>query len=141
MPKYRNLHEWRKLIDDCMSLAKTASDCFEIPADTLAGILAKRDQAEKELADSGEGLTVEHVNTQGAVYIEQNPRVRLINDLNRDALTYMRELGITPKGLKQITEQAWKEPKKDTLTELLEQLELDSFGPEEETPEEETTEG
>lgn len=54
--------------------------------------------------------------------MEQNPLLRLINDLNRDALTYWRDLGLTPAGLKKINESALKDNKADALTEALREL-------------------
>ena len=46
----------------------------------------------------------------------------IIDDLNRTALTYWRDLGLTPKGLKAIDEKAMKPQKKDALAEVLKSL-------------------
>lgn len=51
---------------------------------------------------------MEHTTKTGAVNIVQNPMIRLVNDLNRDALAYWRDLGLTPAGLKRINEAAIK---------------------------------
>lgn len=45
-----------------------------------------------------------------------------MNDLNRDALTYWRELGLTPKGLRAINDAALKEGKEDPLAIALRAL-------------------
>ena len=129
--KPKTAKEWRVLIEKCMQLAGTYSECFELPLRTLSEILEKREKAEAEWMAAGGQMTVEHVNQGGQVYIEQNPAVRLINDLNRDALTYMRECGITPKGLKQIKEAPLKAPEKDPLMEILNKLDADLNQPEE----------
>lgn len=115
--------EWQKMIEKCMKGAGTYREHFILPVKTLAAILEKRDKAEAFLEETGGEILVEHVNQGGNVYIEQNPAVRLINDLNRDALTYMRECGITPKGLKQICDAVQKEEKEDPLTQLIASIE------------------
>lgn len=52
---------------------------------------------------SGRKILVRHTNKSGASNVEQNPIVRLINDLNRDALSYWRELGLTARSYKAMT--------------------------------------
>ena len=119
----KKAHEWQTIIEECMKAAGTHKDCFILPVKTLAAILEKRDKAEAFLEETGGEILVEHVNQGGNVYIEQNPAVRLINDLNRDALTYMRECGITPKGLKQITEKLQTEAPKDPFFDMIRRVE------------------
>jgi hypothetical protein len=46
----------------------------------------------------------------------------MINDLNRDALAYWRDLGLTPAGLKKTDEAAMKQRKKSALGEALKGL-------------------
>ena len=67
-------------------------------------------------------MLVNHTNKAGATNVEQNPCLRLINDLNRDALAYWRDLGLTPAGLKRIDEAAMKQRKKSALAEALKGL-------------------
>lgn len=45
---------------------------------------------------------VKHTNKSGSTNLEQNPMLRLINDLNRDALAYWRDLGLTPAGYRKL---------------------------------------
>lgn len=66
---------------------------------------------------------VRHTNKAGATNLEQNPLLRVINDLNRDALAYWRDLGLTPAGLRKINEAAMKKVKKNALAEALNALE------------------
>ena len=82
--------------------------------DTLASILERRDIIEEEW--DGE-VIVEHTNRSGITNKEQSPALRLVNDLNRDALTYWKELGLTPASLKRINETAMKEKKKESALE------------------------
>lgn len=99
---------WKSKIVKAMQDAGTYQPYFESVIDTLAGLLEKRDSAEKLYVASGGSPIVKHTNKGGATNLEQNPALRLINDLNRDALQYWRELGLTPAGLKRINDEAAK---------------------------------
>lgn len=103
---------WKKRIAESTRLAGTYQPFFEPVMDTLASILEKRDEAEKLFIASGASPIVKHTNKGGATNLEQNPALRLINDLNRDALQYWRELGLTPSGLSKISSDVVKKPEK-----------------------------
>ena len=109
-----NRSEWTKKIKECCSNAGTYQPYFDDVIDTLAGILERRDTVEWEW--DGE-VIVEHTNRNGNTNKEQHPALRLVNDLNRDALTYWKELGLTPASLKKINETAMKEKKKESALE------------------------
>lgn len=115
-----NRTAWKKRIKTACVDAGTYKPYFDSVIDTLSSILEKRDEAEELMV--GESLIVEHTNKGGNTNLEQHPAVRLINDLNRDALAYWRDLGLTPKGLKAIRDDALNEVKADALTEALKEL-------------------
>ena len=76
--------------------------------------------AQQIFKKSGGNILVLHTNKAGVTNYEQNPALRMINDLNRDALSYWRDLGLTPAGLKRINEAAMAEPEKvDPLSAAL----------------------
>ncbi len=110
---------WKNRITEACRAAGTYRDFFLPVIDTLAGILEKRDEAQAMFAKSGGNILVKHTNKGGATNIEQNPALRLINDLNRDALAYWRDLGLTPAGLKKIDEEAMKPKKQNSLEKVL----------------------
>ena len=112
-----DVKQWKTKIRKACREAGTYRTCFDAAIDTLADILARRDEAQELFEESGRAILVEHTNKAGATNIEQNPAIRLINDLNRDALAYWRDLGLTPAGLKKINEAALKEQKKDSALE------------------------
>ena len=58
----------------------------------------------------------------GATNLEQNPALRLVNDLNRDALAFWKELGLTPAALKRMREDALKTKKESALAIALKEL-------------------
>ena len=113
---------WEARIKKACKAAGTYRTYFDNVIATLAGILEQRDEVEKQYLKSGAHPIVKHTNKGGATNLEQNPALRLVNDLNRDALAYWRDLGLTPKGLKAINEQALTEQKADALTEALREL-------------------
>lgn len=103
---------WKKRIAEATRAAGTYQPFFESVIDTLASILEKRDEAERLYNASGAAPIVKHTNKGGATNLEQNPALRLINDLNRDALQYWRELGLTPSGLSKISSDVVSKPEK-----------------------------
>lgn len=114
--------EWKEKIVASCQQAGTYREYFEPVIDTLASILEKRDDAQDTFEKSGGKTLVKHTNKGGATNIEQNPALRLINDLNRDALAYWRDLGLTPAGLKRIDENGMKTKKRSALAEALKEL-------------------
>lgn len=114
---------WKSRIKKACIDAGTYKPYFDYVIDTLAGILERRDQAIDHFKKTGGEVIVEHTNKGGSTNLEQNPALRLINDLNRDALTYWRDLGLTPSGLKKINETVLKDtPKTSPLEEALKKL-------------------
>lgn len=100
--------KWKRKIEKACEAAGTYREYFDPVIMTLAEILEKRDAAQQEFIESGAHIMVEYTNKFGATNYVQNPLVRVINDLNRDALTYWKELGLTAASLKKINEAAIK---------------------------------
>lgn len=114
---------WKSRIKKACKDAGTYKNYFDSVIDTLAAILEKRDAAQDEFdALMGSGakggrLIIEHTNKAGATYCEQNPLIRLINDLNRDALAYWKELGLTIASLKRINGSAVRNDREPSTLE------------------------
>lgn len=113
---------WKTKIKKACEEAGTYRPFFDNVIDTLAATLERRDLAEKAFEDGGSKIIVTHINKAGAENAEQNPALRLINELNRDALAYWRDLGLTPAGLKKIDEKAMQKKKRSALAEALAEL-------------------
>lgn len=111
--------QWKKKIKSACEDAGTYRPFFDNVIETLASILVERDLAQEVFDKSGGNVIVKHTNKGGATNLEQNPALRLINDLNRDALAYWRDLGLTPAGLKKINEKSMEKPKRSALAEAL----------------------
>ena len=96
---------WKAKIKKACTDAGTYRSFFDPIIDELAGILERRDMAEDAFLKTGGHVIVKHTNKNGSTNLEQNPALRLVNDLNRDSLAYWKELGLTPAGLKRLGEQ------------------------------------
>ena len=100
--------QWKTKIKKACTAAGTYRPFFDAVIDTLAGILERRDQALEAFEENGGNVIIEHTNKGGSTNLEQNPALRLANGLNRDALAYWRDLGLTPAGLKKLNDGAMK---------------------------------
>lgn len=109
--------KWKSKIKKNCIEAGTYKKVFDAVIDTLADILEKRDNANEQFIESGGFGVVAHTNKNGSTNMEQNPLIRLVNDLNRDALAYWKELGLTPAALRKLNEAAMQPEKKLSFLE------------------------
>ena len=100
--------EWRTKIVECCEAAGTYKDYFNPVIDTLADILEQRDRIQQQFIDEGSQAMVEYTNKAGATNSTVNPLLKLKNELNRNALAYWKELGLTAASLKKINDAAIK---------------------------------
>lgn len=94
--------KWKAKIVKACKEAGTYEPYFEQVIETLASILEKRDEAEKQYIESGSKATIVHVNKAKERNVAKNPELTIIIDLNAQALAYWRDLGLTPSGLKKL---------------------------------------
>lgn len=112
--------KWASQITESAKRAGTYKDCFDDVINALADILERRDKAREEFEASGGDLTVEHTNKGGNTNVVKNPALMVLNELDKTALTYWRDLGLTPAGLKRINESAMKgKANKTSLNDIL----------------------
>lgn len=116
---------WKTRIRKACMQAGTYKKFFDYTIDTLAGILEKRDEAAEILNNEEEELIVEQTNKGGFTNKVKNPAFSVWDDLNKSALVYWRDLGLTPAGLKKINEEVFVKAKEEkngnNLIKLLEQ--------------------
>lgn len=117
---------WQRLITDQTIEIGTYKHAFDPVIADLAAILEQRDAAIKQFRAEGKQLMVQKISDRGAVNTVQNPLITLWDKLNATALAYWRDLGLTPKGLKAIDENAMKGKKSgggmDDLAKVLNDL-------------------
>lgn len=115
--------EWKeKIVLSCKD-AGTYRNCFEDVIDTLSDILETRDKAMQQYKNAGSEPIIEYTNKGGATNLVRSPYLATVDELNKTALTYWRDLGLTPKGLKAIDESAVKAKKTSGLQEVLKMIE------------------
>lgn len=108
---------WKNIIIDQM-LKKGLDDEIANPnIETLAEIMAERDETYKAYQKTGGHPVISHTNKGGATNLEKNPLLKVWIDLNQLSLTYWRELGLTPSSFKKLTEMPLAQKKKEDPVE------------------------
>lgn len=115
---------WKKKIIEACQAAGTYRDFYDAPIETLAKILEERDSALDQYEGMGHHPIISHTNKDGSKKAVRNPVLVLWDDLNKTALAYWRELGLTPSAYRRLTgeEAGLKPEKKSPLAEALEKL-------------------
>lgn len=113
---------WKAKIKKACEEVGTYRPAFDQVIDTLAGILEARDDAQEKFEKSGGQTVIKHVNKGGNPNLVKNPALVVIDDMNKTALQYWRDLGLTPAGLRRIDEKAMKAPRRNALAEAMEEL-------------------
>lgn len=113
--------EYATEIRAAMETAGTNKPQYDMCVEALATILERRDEVQL-FYEKHKTPVIPHTNKAGATNYEQNPAIRLLNDCNKTALLYMRELGLTPQALRRINpeEAANKKPQQTKLMKMLE---------------------
>lgn len=112
-----NKAEWVEKLVEMTKGVGTYRREFDSIIDTLADILEQRDRAYQDFIDSGAEVVIVKISDRGAENIGKNPRLSIWSDLNTQALSYWRDLGLTPAGLKKINETAIKAEVKESALE------------------------
>lgn len=111
--------DWRReIIKKCESIGTFRTEFLPV-INSLADILEERDRVRSLYRAEGANPRVEKTSDRGAVNYAKNPLLSTWEDLEKDALAYWRDLGLTPAGLKALDKEAMKPKKKNTLAELL----------------------
>ena len=93
--------QWKNRIIEASKEAGTYENHFIHCIDTLAEILEKRDEVEEVYKADPQPIIL-HENKGGGVNPTKNPALVMWDDLNKSALNYWRDLGLTPAGLKRL---------------------------------------
>lgn len=115
--------KWKECIVNACQEAKTYKPYFDSPIDTLSQILETRDLIHDKWVEEGCEPTIIHTNKAGMPNTTKNPLLTLENDLNSQALTYWRDLGLTPSGLKKLNVDIVKDENSVSFEDLLNSIE------------------
>ena len=114
---------WKKRIkQDCIKAGTYADWCDNV-IDSLASILEKRDAAEEQYKLTNSKPIISHTNKAGATNLVKNPTLVMWNDLNTSALSYWRDLGLTPSAFRKLTGDGIQKEKGGGLAEVLRHFE------------------
>jgi len=113
---------WKNRIVKSCKDAGTYQPYFDSVITTLSQVLEERDSVWQQYEDEGRNAIVEYQNKGGATNRVKNPLLVIWDDLNKSALSYWRDLGLTPAGLKHLNEDAMKPKKQDSFGDILNQL-------------------
>lgn len=113
---------WAKKIKQACEEAGTYRPYFQTVINMLADIMEQRDDAMQKYEATGKNTVVAHTNKGGATNIVKNPALVVIMDLNAQALSYWRDLGLTPSGLKKINERALEQKKGKGLADMVAEM-------------------
>lgn len=94
---------WKERIRKACRDAGTYQAYFDNAIDTLAGILETRDRVEQQYIESGAEPVVRYTNKSGNTNMTKNPLLSTYDELNKTALMYWKELGLTPSAYKKVT--------------------------------------
>lgn len=94
--------EWKESITTACKDAGTYQPNFEAIVDTLSDILEQRDKIYEQYVKEGEEAVVIHKSDRGAENRKINPLLTAWDNLNKTALSFWKELGGTPAGLKKL---------------------------------------
>lgn len=108
---------WKRKIQEQIKAVGTYRPAFASVIDALSKILEQRDRAYEQFLSEGGAFCI--VTQTGK---KKNPLMQTWTDLNTLALSYWRDLGLTPSGLKKIDEAAMKPKKRAALDEVLRDL-------------------
>lgn len=115
--------QWKTLLDRQLSSLGQKEKVYESVVSTLADILEQRDAVYEQYQAEGCQPVKEYTNKGGATNIVKNPLLVLWDDLNKSALAYWRELGMTPSSYKKMTGDAPKKEKAGGLASALQAIE------------------
>lgn len=95
--------KWKNLIKKQLTALGLQNNAYESTVESLAAILEQRDKTYDEFQQSGGKSVIEYTNKGGSTNMTKNPLLVLWDDLNKTALAYWRELGLTPSSYKKLT--------------------------------------
>lgn len=110
---------WKSKIKKATTELGTYKKAFEEVIEALAEILEQRDNAMEQFISTGGKPVISYTNKAGKSNPVKNPCLAVWNDLNSQAITYWKELGMTPAGLKRINQELMETKKQSSFAEIV----------------------
>lgn len=115
--------QWKTTINKALKELGNDGAAYASVVSTLAGILEQRDAVFERYLEEGAEPVQGYTNRGGSTNTVKNPLVLLWDDLNKTALAYWRELGLTPSSYRKITGDPPKRGKPGGLAAALRSVE------------------
>ena len=112
-----------EIIKNLMEMVGTYNESFDLTIGLLARMIDDYGQSLEDFKKSGGQIVIEHTNREGHTNLIKNPYYQAIEGMRKDLIVYLRDLGLTPAGLKKINQQAFEAEVNDSpLNEVLKRL-------------------
>lgn len=121
MDKKKDEKVYKRDINRMMKKVGTYNKSFEITINAFAKLLYDYQETLAMFEKTGGNVVISHTNKNGATNIIKNPLYQSIEKMRTDIITYARELGLTPAGLKKLNQEL-QEEKESPLDSVLEKL-------------------
>lgn len=105
-----------------MRAVGTYNISFSYTIEVLAKVLVDYQTTIETFEKTGGHIVIKHTNKNGSTNLVKNPLYLALEKLRDDIITYSRELGLTPAGLKKINQDGNKPQKKSNLEMILNEL-------------------
>lgn len=106
-----------KSIIDCMKAIGTYDNAFSLSIGILDKLLSDYYSARNQWEAEGGLLVIEYTNKNGQTNTVKNPLYQSMEKLRMDILTYLKELGLTPSGLKKLKQDSFGDENKVSKVE------------------------
>lgn len=97
--------KWKSKVKKACENIGTYSSEFDPVIRTLANLMESRDRVYEQFISSGGNPVISYTNKGGATNLVKNPLMVSWLDIDAMALTYWRELGLTPQGYKKLSDK------------------------------------
>ncbi|MBR2545372.1 MAG: P27 family phage terminase small subunit [Erysipelotrichaceae bacterium] len=119
------IKQWENTIKKAIKKEGHYKPIFDRSIVILSEILFERDRIYTQFIDEGAQVLIDYESDRGSQNRRPNPLLKQWQELNNTALSYMKELGLTPGGLKKI-KCDMEIQSQSPLDRILEQLESES---------------
>lgn len=99
----------KKEIIECMKEIGTYNESFNLSIAILDKLLDDYNNARKEWEEDGCRMVISYTNKNNQTNTVKNPLYQSMEKLRMDILSYLKELGLTPSGLKKLRQSSFAE--------------------------------
>ena len=99
----------KKEIIECMKEIGTYNESFNLSISILDKLLDDYNNARNEWEEDGCRMVISYTNKNNQTNTVKNPLYQSMEKLRMDILSYLKELGLTPSGLKKLRQSSFAE--------------------------------